>query len=370
MENILCIGHSFIVDNNRKFWNDFDKYNVDLVAPSSWNSGLQKNMTFNTSKTIDQNINTTSLKTYFKGNNSLYFYEIINFYKTLKNKKYKFIYIWQETWSISLLQLIIFKIFTKNSNTKIYLNICENLNKHKSILVKLLEQFNCKFVNKLLCCDSNIAKIIKEKNITTKCYYYPFPINHNQFVFRKRDFDSPLNLGFIGRLTKEKGISNLIETLNTLNANLKLVIAGNGLLKDFVMEQPYVNYLGLIPHNQAQLFYDQIDVLILPSLTTPRWKEQFGRVLVEAALSGCLVIGSSSGAIPEVMTKLGYKQFIFKENDSEDLMRVLKQIIILQKKSPEKLINLIKQCRENAIENFSHKAVIKLTMDLENLNPL
>jgi glycosyltransferase involved in cell wall biosynthesis len=48
-----------------------------------------------------------------------------------------------------------------------------------------------------------------------------------------------------------------------------------------------------------------LDVLLLPSRTTPRWKEQFGRVIIEAHACGTPVIGSDSGAIPDVIEEGG-----------------------------------------------------------------
>ena len=51
---------------------------------------------------------------------------------------------------------------------------------------------------------------------------------------------------------------------------------------------------------------------MLPSLTRPNWKEQFGRVLIEAMASGVPVIGSDSGAIPDVIGQAG---LIFPEGD-------------------------------------------------------
>ena len=44
-----------------------------------------------------------------------------------------------------------------------------------------------------------------------------------------------------------------------------------------------------------------MDVLALPSRTVPKWKEQFGRVIIEAHACAIPVIGSLSGAIPEVI---------------------------------------------------------------------
>jgi glycosyltransferase involved in cell wall biosynthesis len=48
-----------------------------------------------------------------------------------------------------------------------------------------------------------------------------------------------------------------------------------------------------------------LDVLLLPSRTTARWKEQFGRVIIEAHACRTPVIGSDSGAIPGVIREGG-----------------------------------------------------------------
>jgi glycosyltransferase involved in cell wall biosynthesis len=48
-----------------------------------------------------------------------------------------------------------------------------------------------------------------------------------------------------------------------------------------------------------------MDVLVAPSQTSPRWKEQFGRMLVEAFACGVPVLGSDSGEIPYVIGDAG-----------------------------------------------------------------
>jgi glycosyltransferase involved in cell wall biosynthesis len=72
----------------------------------------------------------------------------------------------------------------------------------------------------------------------------------------------------------------------------------------------------------------QMDVLVLPSRTVPgKWKEQFGHVLIEAMSMGVPVVGSSSGAIPDV---IGRDDLIFTEDQSDDLAEILEKLLVDQ----------------------------------------
>ncbi len=70
-------------------------------------------------------------------------------------------------------------------------------------------------------------------------------------------------------------------------------------------------------------FYRRLDVLALPSRTTPTWKEQFGRVLIEAMACGVPVVGSDSGEIPHVIGDAG---LIFAEDDVAALRTHLQRL--------------------------------------------
>ncbi len=83
-------------------------------------------------------------------------------------------------------------------------------------------------------------------------------------------------------------------------------------------------FLNLARHEEVPAVLSQIDVLVLPSRSTPRWKEQFGRVLIEGMAAGCVVIGSSSGAIPEVLGDAG---LVFEEESSDDLARAIQRVL-------------------------------------------
>lgn len=141
-------------------------------------------------------------------------------------------------------------------------------------------------------------------NLAVKKSARPRP-DHHQF-----------RIGFAGRLAPEKGISVLLEALDMLPSDIRLFTAGSG--EEDVMRSleahPRVHHMGLLP-GLSELF-SEIDLLIVPSLTTPTWREQFGRVIAEAFSCGTPVVGSDSGAIPEVVGNGG---LIYPERSAKRL---------------------------------------------------
>jgi glycosyltransferase involved in cell wall biosynthesis len=51
--------------------------------------------------------------------------------------------------------------------------------------------------------------------------------------------------------------------------------------------------------------YRQLDLLVVPSLPTKAWTEQFGRVVVEAMAAGTPVLASRCGELPVVVGEAG-----------------------------------------------------------------
>ena len=133
-------------------------------------------------------------------------------------------------------------------------------------------------------------------------------------------------VGYVGRLVPEKGVEDLIRACSL--SGVKLLVAGegpdHGRLEALAQElQVQVTWLGRIESTRMNQVYSRMDLLVLPSITTPRWKEQFGRVLVEAMAHGVPVIGSSSGEIPNVIGDAG---LLFPERDSVYLADCIKRI--------------------------------------------
>jgi glycosyltransferase involved in cell wall biosynthesis len=140
--------------------------------------------------------------------------------------------------------------------------------------------------------------------------------------------DGLFTVGFAGRLVPEKGLDTLADAVAGMSG-VRLRLIGNGSMRAALEArrergEPIEIVTG-VRHEDMPEAYAQLDVLVLPSLTTPRWSEQFGRVLVEALASGVPVVGSSSGEIPWVIdsTRGG---LVFPEGDVAALRSALERL--------------------------------------------
>ena len=119
-------------------------------------------------------------------------------------------------------------------------------------------------------------------------------------------------IGYAGRICPEKGWKVLLEAVRSLPPHYKVALAGDGPQMEQLAEWAGTDGLrgrvfpaGVLPKAQLWQFYRAVDCLVLPSLTFPRWKEQFGGVLADAMAMGLPIVGSDSGAIPEVVGPAG-----------------------------------------------------------------
>ena len=83
-------------------------------------------------------------------------------------------------------------------------------------------------------------------------------------------------------------------------------------------------FTGAIPFEDVPAYFQELDVLVIPTETTKRIWEQFGRVIVEAMATGVPVIGSTCGAIPEVIADAG---LVFPEGDAGALAAALRRML-------------------------------------------
>ncbi len=139
----------------------------------------------------------------------------------------------------------------------------------------------------------------------------------------------PFTIGYAGRLVESKGLTDLLAAVRTLEAPVELLLIGDGELRAQLDGQPIpgsrVRVLDGFTHDGMASAYAQLDVLALPSRTTPTWKEQFGRVVVEALWCGVPVVGSDSGEIPWLIELTG-GGLTFPEGDRAQLAARLSEL--------------------------------------------
>ena len=119
----------------------------------------------------------------------------------------------------------------------------------------------------------------------------------------------PFVVGYVGRLAREKGVHVLVKAVAALD-RVDLLVVGRGPEEAALRRQAeetgrHVSFAGAVPHGEVPGLLGRMDALVLPSIGSAHWQEQFGHVLVEAMAAGVPVIGSSSGAIPEVVGDAG-----------------------------------------------------------------
>jgi len=136
-------------------------------------------------------------------------------------------------------------------------------------------------------------------------------------------------IGYVGRFVKDKGIFDLLKAFRILQVQIsrirvRLLCIGNGPLKEYLVSQkPDVLIFSPGGASEVLPYYQVMNILVLPSRTMPGWKEQFGLVLTEAMACGVPVVGSSSGAIPEVIGDAG---LVFPEGNEQQLARHLQSL--------------------------------------------
>jgi glycosyltransferase involved in cell wall biosynthesis len=127
----------------------------------------------------------------------------------------------------------------------------------------------------------------------------------------------PPIVGFIGRLVPEKGVDVLVDALAGFDA--RLLVIGDGIVRPALEARTAgwpsgkATFTGGVADTAVPDYLACMDALVLPSRTTASWAEQFGHVLIEAMAAGVPVVGSSSGAIPEVIGEAG---LVFPEGDA------------------------------------------------------
>ncbi len=181
-------------------------------------------------------------------------------------------------------------------------------------------------------------EVLRRKRYSHPSAVFPqFGVDPDLFSPRSdpHERDDVFTIGYVGRLVREKGVHVLLDAASRLSFPYRIRLVGTGpaesslrALAESLRIQDRVEFLGHVASSAIPAHYRAMHVCVLPSLTMPNWKEQFGRVLIEAMACGVPVVGSESGEIPEIVGDSDTDRggMTFPEGEPEALAEILEQL--------------------------------------------
>lgn len=238
----------------------------------------------------------------------------------------------EEPDSLAALQIVLARrLFAPRA--RLVLHTWQNVDRPKGWHVRQVLRWTLGSADAVLCANREAVSVLRALGYAGRTAVIP-PIGVDTRIFRpmaaSRSGEAFI-VAYAGRFVPEKGLDLLLEAVARLEARAQLWLMGAGperprleALAARLGIADRVRWLPPAAPEALPAFLAQVDVVVLPSRSTPVWKEQFGRILVEAMACRVPVIGAASGAIPEVVGEAGW---LFPEGDVAALAEALRRLM-------------------------------------------
>ncbi|MBE9115934.1 glycosyltransferase family 4 protein [Lusitaniella coriacea LEGE 07157] len=374
---ILVASHTYIVDLNceklRALAHLEPDIEVTVVVPKRWRPGGVQNKIIETRAWSDGNFRVVPISNFSENNQALLTFgaDII---PLLREFRPHIIHVEQGAKSLAYAQLITLNRLLGLKAKNIFFTWW-NLPYESKFPLSVLESYNLRNTDGAIAGNQDGVEVLRDRGYRNVTTVLP-QLGVDEHLFAPRlqpELATELGIeadecviGFVGRFVEEKGLLTLVDALARLkDKRWKLLLLGRGVLKGTLEEK--LTESGLrdraiwkesVPHDEVARYINLMNVLVLPSETTYKfktlsaagWKEQFGHVLIEAMACGIPVIGSDSGEIPHVIGEAG---LVFPEKDAAAFAECLAKTI----EQPELREKLGHLGYERAMKRYTNKAL-------------
>ena len=189
------------------------------------------------------------------------------------------------------------------------------------------------------------------------------------------DIKGPFLL-YVGRLSEKKGVAYLLEAIPEIinqHPDAKLLVVGTGEEKQKLLKLSQnlsisnnVIFTGAIPNNELPAYFATADIFIGPSIKAEGGDtEGFGLTFVEATMSGCIVVGTDVGGIPDIIQE-GETGFLVQEKNPKALANALCNTL----KQLDALSYITTAARQKMISQFDWQVIAEKYREILSNNQI
>lgn len=155
-----------------------------------------------------------------------------------------------------------------------------------------------------VCISNDAVVVLRRRGFSGRAHVVPLSVDTKFFSPSAEKAGRRPVVGYVGRLVPAKGLHVLVDAQRLAAHFFEITIVGDGPMRSELEALPHVRVLGGKDSREMPDLYHEMDIVVVPSLSTPSWREQFGRTVLEAAACGLPVIASDSGELPHLLRSL------------------------------------------------------------------
>ncbi len=306
----------------------FPQVDLRVISASKW-----KETGVDVTVQKDDLFEVEGARTFLSNHIQAFAYDPFPIIRALRGHRPHIIDLDHEPYSIPAAQVIALRN-RYSPRTKIVMQTAQNILKRYPFPFSLLEKRAFREVDGAYMCSDTVREVLENKGFDKPLTLAPFGVDTKMFRPKPHRLQDgmPFTVGYVGRLLPEKGLRTLVDALGRLRGrDWRLMVVGDGSEREPMEARlrelgilDRAHFTGAVPYEQTPKYFHWMDALIIPTRTTGKIREQFGRVIVEAMACGVPVIGSTCGAIPEVIGDAG---MVFPEGDDEALAEAVDKLL-------------------------------------------